>query len=68
MKESTSVWLRMRLEQQRGPSLSKFRVWNMRNYHTLKKNVFIELYTDPPRKWLLCFAPLSTKTVAVFSS
>lgn len=26
MKESTNVWLRVRLEQQRGPSLSKFRV------------------------------------------
>lgn len=26
IRESTSVWLRARLEQQRGPSLSKFRV------------------------------------------
>lgn len=26
MRESTSVWLRVRLEQRRGPSLSKFRV------------------------------------------
>lgn len=48
MKESTSVWLRMRLEQQRGPSLSKFRVWNMRNYHTLKKMSLLNYTQTPP--------------------
>lgn len=49
MKESTSVWPRMRLEQQRGPSLSKFRVWNTRNYHTLKKTS-LSNYTQTPQE------------------
>lgn len=63
MKESTSVWLRVRLEQQRGPSLSKFRVsasdWTRKtitNFETSLLN-----YPRTPRERLLFCAPLSYK-------